>query len=297
VNSIKTLSIIIITFNSENQIIKCLESIFASNLTKNLNINITVIDNCSLDNTVRIITEKFDRQVKDKKLKLIQNSKNVGFSKAVNQGIKNSKSDFYLLINPDVFVNRDTIKNVFSTSLIENFSITGVHMINVQGVENGSYFRFPNVYVGIFEFTNFGKFLTLNKWHNYFYYKDSEIKSGIVDVVTGGFMLIDHRVIDKVGYFDERYFMYLEDVDYCLEAKKRGFKVGVSHDVVTHIAGASSNNIEKTDINAWLESRRKYFKKNFNIFVNLLIQPIFVFDAVVIYIIRFIKTIRQNYRK
>lgn len=281
----ETLSIIIVTFNSENQIVKCISSILKSKL-ENFKYKINIIDNNSVDSTVNVVKNNFDKEIANKKICLILSKKNLGFATAVNKGIKEKKSDYYLLINPDIFVKETTIDTVLGCSKINKSHITGVITINENGNKTGSFFRFPNLMVGIFDFTNFRKLSINDYWHKYFYYLDKKNfknqNSKIVDIVTGGFMLIKSEVIKGVGYFDQRFFMYLEDVDYCYRAKKAGYVIAVCNEEVVHLGGASSNNEDRINHLSWVISRKKYYFKHFNLIENFLIQLIFIIDDFII---------------
>ncbi len=259
-------------------------------INKNFDYQITIVDNCSTDNTCKEI-KKISRIFIGTKIDLILNNENKGFSFAVNQGIKHLKSKNYLLLNPDIFLSNNTLKEVFNCKKETNAGIVGVRTVNVYGKKTGSYFRFPNIMVGIFDFTNFRKLSLFDKWHNYFYCNDLVVKDNnvIVDVVTGGFMLIDSIVVKKIGYFDTDFFMYLEDVDFCLRAHKAKIKTCLCNIFVEHIGGASSNNSDRVKHDSWFHSRIHYFQKHFSFISNMIIQPIFWLDKYLIYLILKIK--------
>ena len=284
----RSISIIIVTFNSEKYIERCLSSILNS-VPDDIAIKIIVIDNNSIDSSVSRIKKLAHL---DHRIILFQNHKNLGFSRAVNMGILFDKqSDYVLLLNPDTISNEQTIKNLLSCATENEAGIIGGSTYDDKGNQNGSYFRIPNIFVGIFDFTNFRKLINNEYWHNYFYYIGTEItkKSCFpVDVVTGGFMLISRNTIDKIGLFDQRFFMYLEDVDYCLRAKKLGIRVFHSNrSKIIHFAGRSSNNKDRIRHSSWLISRKLYYLKNFGILQNMIIQPIFLVDDLFILIKKF----------
>ncbi len=283
------LSIIIVTFNSEKHISNCLSRLIIS--TKSIKgVNIIIIDNNSLDNTVKKIRSSFLKKGKTN-ISLFENKKNIGFAEAVNNGILLCESDNYLLVNPDILVNKETIKKVLECQLASNADIVGLRTKDVDNHESGSYFRFPNIWVGLFDFSNLRKLDKKDYWHNYFYCIDKRnIKNDFeVDIVTGGFMLIRNRVVKKIGLFDAKYFMYLEDVDFCLRAHNAGFKIYICNEFVTHIGGASSNNKDRVNHGAWKNSRKRYFLKHFGITSNLVIQVVFALDDMLISVLRYIK--------
>lgn len=295
-NTKETLLIIIVTFNSESQILNCIRSIFGSK-ADHLKYRIAIIDNNSTDKTVKIIKESYVDKINDGSIRIIENNENIGFSRAVNLGVKLCISDYYLLLNPDMYLKPSTLNKVVLHSRNNQSSIIGVSTVNQDGHRTGSYFRFPNIMVAIFDFTNLRKLSSTDFWHKYFYYEDIDIFNSSkkepfknVDVVSGGFMMIKRSVVESVGYLDERYFMYLEDVDYCLSAKNAGFNISVCNERLTHIGGASSNNRDKVNHVAWMSSRKKYFLKNYGLIQNLVIQPIFLVDDLIILLGKLIKS-------
>lgn len=277
------ISIIIVTFNSEKYIWRCIDSIEQQKIP-NFMVQIHVIDNNSKDSTIHLV-QSF--QNKYKNIKITKNRKNIGFAKAVNIGIKKAQdSSFYLLINPDTVSGNTSLEELIKCANTKKAGIVGGSTYNTRGKENGSYFRLPNIQVGIFDFTNFRKLSHNDFWHKYFYYKDLKTTKKTcfpVDVVTGGFMLISRDTVNNIGYFDEKYFMYLEDVDYCFRAKKSGIRIFHSNkSKIIHLGGRSSTNKYRINHTAWLTSRKYYFKKNFNLMTNVIIQPIFMLDDIFI---------------
>lgn len=276
------LTVVIVTFNSSRHIEQCIDSIFRSRVIKSL-INVVIIDNASKDKTVEVLRKI---QKKYRKVAVVINENNLGFARAVNQGIRMSiKSKYLLLLNPDTILFKDSIPEILNCVEKNECGICGGQTIDESGKKSGCYFRFPNLQIGLFDFTNFRKLAINDKWHKYFYYADSIQRGDCfnVDVVTGGFMLITNNTIKKIGLLDESYFMYLEDVDYCLRAKNNHITVCHSEtSKVIHKGGASSNNKDRIKHSAWLASRKIYFLKHFNFLINLAIQPIFLIDDLLI---------------
>ena len=188
----KKVIIVVVTYNSSRIIRKCL------NLIKGY--NVIVVDNCSKDDTVKI--------VKKYPVRLIVNSKNLGYGKAANIGIKKSKSKYILLINPDVFINPKEIdKMVKFMENHPNCDVQGSKLLDKDGKLLYSCHRFPT-------FTSMvGRRLGFSEKGVYKYLmKDYDHKMPRkVDWVSGGCMMFKSRYL-----FDERYFLYLEDVDFCI---------------------------------------------------------------------------------
>lgn len=286
------LTIIIVTFNSEKYIDKCIDSIAISEKNE-ISYKIIIIDNYSKDETVNKIKKI---QKDDRKIYLIENKKNIGFARAVNQGIsRDSGGGYVLLLNPDTILEKRSLINLIKCAEKNQAGVCGGTTIDNHGKISGSYFRFPSLMIGLFDFTNLRKLLKNDQWHKHFYCQDENHgnkTSFPVDVVTGGFMLINKSTIKEIGLFDESFFMYLEDVDYCLRAKKAGIRIfHTNGSKILHIGGASSNNDDRVRHSSWLKSRKIYYAKHFGIFENMMIQPIFLLDDLLILIMKTLKSI------
>lgn len=281
------LVIIIITYNSGKYIKKCIDSILSS--ITNLNIKITIIDNYSMDNTLNIINKYFGKRVQ-----IIKNNNNIGFARGVNMGIRANTDKDILLINPDTICEKTSIQRLINEKEKYKADICGGKMYINKRENHKTIVREPNLMIGLFDLTNLKKIYPNNYWHKYFYYLDSKIdakKAKKVDVVSGGYMYIGNKVLNNIGLLDEKYFMYLEDIDYCIRAKKKGFKTYYfPSSKIWHKGGGSSNNEDKINYSAWIKSRSYYFQKNSNILSNIIIQPIFVLDRLLVGIIRKIKS-------
>ncbi len=207
----KKVFIIILNFNGGNDILSCLNSLRLVKKPINWKKEIIVIDNASTDGSVRKIESKY------KEVEVFKNKKNLGFARAVNQGVKfaiKRGAKRILLINQDAF-----IKNKDFGILIKNQN---------------------NIVSPIIKFKRNSKFVydlggKLN-WHIMRpYHLEKLIKpneTGNIDYVSGCCMLIDAFVFKKIGYFDENFFLYFEDVDFCLRASKAGLSVGVEQNAV-----------------------------------------------------------------
>ena len=270
------ITVIIITFNSSEFIEGCIKSLIRYWPNKYLR-QIVVIDNGSSDNTKKEIEKKIRHGIITN-----HNKKNLGFSKGVNKGIRlQRQSDYFLLINPDTEICRSAISIMATEIKRTKAGVCGGKTVGYNNETLGDHFRQVSLPVGLFDFTNLRKIITNDFWHRQFYYMDKNIAdTQEVDAVTGGFMMITRDTIKQIGYFDEKFFMYLEDMDYCLRARENGIKTIYCPKAITkHYGGGSSNNKTRSNICAWLKSRRYYFLKHFSPIPNLIIQPIFIIDG------------------
>lgn len=282
-SSPKNISVVVLTYNSEKHIGKCLQSLLSE--TEGIT-EVIVVDNHSQDRTVEIVK-------KHKNIRLISNKANLGFSKGVNIGIKQTKGGKILILNPDTTNISRSIGKLINCQTRFNAGIAGGKLLKNDGSIHNSFVKAPDLLTGIFDFTNLRKVTPFDYIHKRHYYLHSKYPNrGIeVDAVSGAYMLVDREVFERVGLFDENFFMYLEDVDFCVRAKQLGYKVVFCPKaVISHEGGASSENDDKINHKAWSDSRKYYFTKHLNVFSNIVIQPLFGLDDLLTGIWRKIKS-------
>lgn len=269
-------SVIILTYNSAAFIDRCLNSI-EKNWPKKDKKEILVIDNCSKDKTAETV-KKHDGVI------FYQKRKNSGFASGINFGIEKSKYKKIIILNPDTEIKKNTINKILKCQNKTKAEIIGGKAKKKNGSTHNTYVRFPNFGTIIFDYTNLRKIVPGDYFHKKHYYLDKgKRKSMEVDAVSGCFMLIDKKIFKKIKNFDENFFMYLEDVDFCMRAKKAGFKIYYCNEAeIFHYGGGSSKNVDRIHHKAWISSRKYYVKKNFSLIENLLLQPILFVDSTII---------------
>ncbi|HNP49101.1 MAG TPA: glycosyltransferase family 2 protein, partial [Bacteroidia bacterium] len=213
------LSVIIVNYNVKYFLEQCLHSVLKA--SAGIATEIWVVDNNSVDGSVEMLAEKFPT------VKLIANTDNKGFSKANNQAIEKSTSEYVLLLNPDTVVEEDTFRKMLSfMDSHPDAGGLGVKMIDGTGrflPESKRGLPTPAVaFYKIFGLSAlFPKSKTFGKYH-LGYLGENEINS--VDVLAGAFMLIRKKTLDKIGLLDEDFFMYGEDIDLSYRIIKGGYK-------------------------------------------------------------------------
>ncbi len=202
------ISIIIISYNVEAFLEQCLYSVYKA--ASNLEIEIFVVDNNSVDNSVEMVKSNFPT------IKLICNTENRGFAYACNQAIKISKGEYTLLLNPDTVIQEGSLL-LCKTFMDEHPSAgaLGVRMINGKGIflpESKRSLPTPSsAFYKMFGFsTLFPKSKVFGKYQLQ-YLDENEIHK--VEVLSGAYMFIRKNVLDKIGLLDEDFFMYGEDID------------------------------------------------------------------------------------
>lgn len=305
----RDLSIIIISYNTRQSLKKCLESLSdqlsvssgqgsgiggdrknvrRSPITghRSLVAEIIVVDNGSSDGSVEMVREfgvrslesgERGKPIKRAKslptphsqlptLRLIENQKNLGFAKAVNQGINQAEGETIFLLNSDTVIKEEALMTILSFEKKVRPAIIGAQLVNPNNSLQPSVFHLPTVKNAISEYW-FGKKDTFSK------YLPATNRPVEVEAVVGGAMLISKKVIEAIGLFDERYFMYFEDLDYCRRARKAGFKIYYLPSAkILHEHGLSGKAMPK-ETNQWLvESSKIYYGAVNYFFITLVIK-------------------------
>jgi GT2 family glycosyltransferase len=269
------LSVVIVNYNVVFFLEQCLNSVFAA--SKNLNVQIFVVDNNSVDGSINMLKENFSSVI------LIENKENVGFSKANNQAIKRANSPYVLLLNPDTVIEEDTFDKCidFMNSKTDCGGL-GLRMLDGKGnflPESKRGFPSPSVaFYKIFGLSFlFPKSQKYGRYHLGFL---SEFEVNEVDVLSGAFMLLRTETLEKIGLLDEQFFMYGEDIDLSYRIKLGGYKNYYFPETkIIHYKGEST---KKSSVNyvfvfykAMILFAKKHFSnKNANLFsfaINLAI--------------------------
>lgn len=281
-----TLDIIIVNWNSGKQLYNCLTSIKkAQHHTFNLT-RICVVDNASSDNSL-IGTQNLDLP-----LEIINNKENKGFAYACNQGASKSRSNYILFLNPDAELYEDSLWK--SLDFMENnpnnkdVGILGIQLIDEKLEISRSCARFPKP---TFYYT---KMFGLNKllpslFKSHFMTEWNHQETMKVDQVIGAFFLVRGSLFQDLGGFDERFFVYYEEVDFSFRAYKLGWKSIYLTDVQAfHKGGGTSEQVKARRLFYSIRSRIQYGYKHFNFIsatilalMSAFIEPLsrFVFAA------------------
>ncbi len=277
----KHVGVIIVNFNSTTFLNKLIQSL--SHISQVIN-EIIIVDNNSQD---------INKLKTDKNITLIKKTKNVGFAKAVNQGIKKSKSKFILLVNPDCLIIDDSIIGLIKK--ISSDNNIGVIGGKIQNYHNSEYQPTantkPTFLTALFEFTNLKKIFPNNTYTKRFWVNDKQITNDTeVDSLCGAFLIFRKIINKRLNLFDENYFLYLEDVDFGLKNKKEGYKVVYSPDAtIKHLGGASNNSKYNTALKYWYKSRKYFYTKHSNKIVAIILLLLFSTEENLLKIYHFLK--------
>jgi GT2 family glycosyltransferase len=212
------LSIIIVTYNSSAYIQACLRSILVQ--VREVDHEIIIVDNASSDETIRTIEQEFPR------VTLLRNPLNLGFAGANNIGLRRAKGDFVLLINPDTCWKRGDIKKalLFLRGHPEVGAL-GCRLILEDGSWQKSHGNFPTLGREVKEVFYLPRLFP--RWkccRGVFTYRERNGEMS-VDWVAGAFCLCKRATLTEVGGFDERYFMYGEDIDLSYGIREKGREI------------------------------------------------------------------------
>ncbi len=296
--SVVDVSVIIVNTNSTDLLENCLKSII--DFTKDLSYELIVVDNNSVDRDVNELLKNFDG------IKLVKNKANIGFGGANNRGACIAKGKYILFLNNDTILFENTIKIVFDYAESRNGNnIIGCKLLNEDKSFQKSVIDFPTL-LNVFT-SNFFLYLLFpkSKYFNKYHLMNKGIKETFeVDVVTGAFLFLNRTSFEALNGFDERFFVYMEEIDLCYRHKQNGGSVVYYPETsLIHLKGKTVKG------ESWFKNKThsistiKYFQKHFNgpaffqaiifHYIGLVIRiPVFFFVG----IIRFDKNlIKRSY--
>ncbi|HIA29354.1 MAG TPA: glycosyltransferase family 2 protein [Candidatus Marinimicrobia bacterium] len=257
----KKVSVCIVTLNASKYLHHCLTLLEKSQGTEVE--QIIVVDNRSNDNTVKMIHEKHSS------VTLIQNNRNEGYTIPMNRAMKEADGEYLLILNPDAFVKPKAVAALANfLDLHPEVGIAGPKVLNVDGTFQKSCRRgVARPWNVISYFTGLAaRFPDNSKYTGYHLSHLDENILNEVDGVSGSCMMIRRNLIDKIDCFDERFFAYQEDSDYCFRAKAAGWKIYyVPEAEVIHDAGRGGSAAYKyRSLFEWHRSYYLLYKKHFS---------------------------------
>jgi GT2 family glycosyltransferase len=252
------LSIIIVTYQEDTEVLRrCFESVIRSS---GISYDFIVIDNAKRRDTEALLRELSTTAV------YLPNRRNQGFAAAVNQGLRIATGRYLLLLNPDTEFKPTVLRSMVDH--LDQDAEVGIASAVIRypnGQLQESIRRFPtflNQLVTLLKLPHIFKRLRIID--RYMMRDVDPLATQDVDSIMGAFMFIRRKVIETIGLFDERYFIWFEEVDYCKMAVAAGFKVRHYADVdIVHHKGHSFKKLATLRKQRWIrQSLRKYLKKH-----------------------------------
>ena len=276
-NTLLNLSIIIVNWNSRSQLAEVVTSI--GQYHHDLVSSVIIIDNASTDDSLDRVEAL---KALPLNLRIIRSSINLGFGSACNIGARKSDSEYMLFLNPDAALHSDTLPKALAYMQDPSnakVGICGVQLLDDAGCVSRSCARFPSATgfavhaVGLDRFLpRLGHFMA--EWDH------SQTRE--VDHVIGAFFLVRRSVFDSLKGFDERFFVYLEDLDFSYRARQAGWlSVYLAGVQAFHAGGGTSNQVKARRLFYSLRSRLLYAFKHFSwmgamgvLLTTLLLEPV-----------------------
>ncbi len=255
-----TLSVVIVTYNSRDLVGQCLRSVAEQT---HVDHEVMVVDNASRDGTPSFIAGNFP------KVRLIKNASNLGFSAANNQALNQASGRYRVLLNPDTLLLNGTLDRLVEyLDAHPEVGIIGAKMVE----SDGSLRRYETWYPSLHSYL--GNSVMLRLW--------GDQGSREVEFVSGSCLMIRRETMQQIGPLDEGFFMYAEDVDWCLRAKRAGWKVyHYAEARLFHVAGGSSKGDVAARVVNIRQAKLYFFKKHYTWASYVLLKGIMLFESLV----------------
>lgn len=264
------LSIIIVNYNTADCLVHCLSALFGS--PPAMAWEVLVVDNASSDRSVPCLRSDFPQ------VRLLVNNRNLGFGAAGNRGFAKAKGEFILFMNADVIVCPQAIDQLVRTLRSRpEVGVCGGKLVSPDGTVQPTFRRFPTHRSILFARGSLlGKIFPDRRGR----YVLPEVDDTVaVDSVAAAFLLTRRSALEQMQGFDERFFLYAEDLDFCRRMKDAGYEVlYVPRALATHQWGASTRQNRSLAWRAHHRSIYRYFRKHYpqkkvsNFFLYLLLQ-------------------------
>lgn len=257
-------AIIIVSWNVRDYLADCLRSVYADLRRANLRGGVWVIDNDSTDGTQELVQDLFPQ------VHLISNDHNPGFGAANNQGMRdaaNCSPRYYFLLNPDTLVRPGAIKRLVEfLDANPKVGMAGARLVYGDGRFQHSAFAFPGIAQLMFDLFPLPSRLyesrANGRYPRRFY--NPKNRPFPVDHPLGASMMVRRDVAEATGGFDEEFFMYCEELDWCWRIHEAGWQIyAVPSAEIVHYGGESTKQVAaRSVINLW-QSRAKFYKRHY----------------------------------
>lgn len=252
---IDKIDILIINWNAGEMLLSCVNSVLSS---KFQNFSIIIMDNGSTDDSC-------SRLPLNEKIQIHYLHQNFGFGNACNQALKYCTGDYILLLNPDAVINENTLQQAMNFMHNNDIAVYGTAQLGDNGKLMKTCGRYPN----FFTFCNdvLGLYQLNNKFfkNGFIQYDWSHNESKQVQHVMGSFYLVRKNIIKEIGFMDDRYFVYMEDLDLSLRINKAGYKIYYdTTNVIYHKGGGVSQQIKSTRLFYALHAKYCFVQKHFS---------------------------------
>lgn len=290
------LVVIILNYNTKDLLENCINSVL--NQQTKERIKVVVVDNNSSDQSASMVEQKFPQ------VEVIKSSVNGGYSTGNNLALKSINGDNYLLLNSDTVVSKGALQILLDIQEKHLFGIISCELINKDGTFQSNFGDLPFGQALWLWLSGLDDYLNRHCSNIPSFHKNIICQNSLISEVgwvSGTAMMIKKSVIEKIGYLDEKIFMYGEDVEYCFRAKQAGIKIGWTPQAqIIHLSGGS---LEEPKYYQWLGEFKgliyiysKYLGKIPALGLKLFIY-LFVLIRIVFYFCRFQFQVSNTYTK
>ena len=278
------ISVIIVNYNVKDFLLQCLKSI--ENARGKLSVEIIVVDNNSNDGSIEFLKPIFPM------VKFVGLETNIGFGRANNLGFKEAAGKYILVLNPDTILEENTLEIMYD--YMENHPETGVSgckVLNPDGSFQLACRRgFPTPWVSFCKLFGlqsvFPKSKLFARYNQTFRNPDDTYN---IDSVIGAFMFIRREVFERNGGFDESFFMYGEDLDFCYRANESGWKTAYIHlTSIIHYKGESTRRSSINELRHFYNAMEIFSKKHFasSVFILLFLKTGIILRSIIARLLR-----------
>lgn len=258
-------SVIVVSYNTREILRACLERLFA--VTQDIPIEVIVVDNASRDGSADMVETAFPQVI------LHRSDINLGFAAANNVGFRIATGDTILLLNPDALIEPGAVQRSLAYMTADpRIGMGGGLLLDKEGKWQPSARQFPSLLNELLVLSGLAARFPKSRFFGRFDRTWDESQQAVeVDWVPGAFTLIRRTALEAVGYFDERFFLYYEEVDLCRRFREAGWRIWYWPDaVIRHWGGESSKTVENqafsssgSQLTLWrMRSQLLYYRKH-----------------------------------
>ena len=271
------LSVVIVNYNVSYYLLQCVDSL--SHALRGTDSEVIVVDNHSRDNSVTLLRQYHPE------VRIVENLHNLGFAKANNIAIRQSRGEYVLLLNPDTIVSESVVKGVISfLDSHPEAGSAGVRMLNADGtVAPESRRGVPTPMTAFYKLSGLcGMFPNSRRFGRYYLGHLPWDSPQQIEVVSGAFCMLRTSVLKKVGLLDEDYFMYGEDIDLSYRILKSGATNWYVPETILHYKGESTHKSSFRYVHVFYQAMHIFFRKHFShlgLFISIPIKTAIIVKA------------------
>ena len=265
----RKLAVIIVNYNVKYYVEQCLLSVIKA--AEGIDTEIFVVDNDSQDDSVVFLSQRFPN------VNIIKSTSNLGFARANNIAIRQSDSEYVLLLNPDTIVAEDTLRNSIDfLDSHEKAGAVGVRMLQGNGISAKESRRgLPTPLVAFYKMCGLCERFPNNEHFGHYYMGSlSWDEPGQIEVISGAYFMARRKALDEIGLLDEDFFMYGEDIDLSYRMLKGGYENWYLPETILHYKGESTQKSSFRYVHVFYEAMLIFFRKHYSHSSWLLTLPI-----------------------